>query len=120
MAERISYLHERTTPAPEPVKVGDIVKTGPNDYPRFKVIAIDGDRAWLRNVISSDDAVVSLAECCWRVHDADQQDERIGRMLRDEPMTHKTGPDAPVEPRRMDRLASDRDDDAQPTAPQGA
>ena len=118
MAERISYLDERATPAPEPVKVGDIVKTGPNDYPRFKVIAIDGDRAWLRNVISSDDAVVSLQECCWRVDAGQQQDQRIGRMLRDERVAHKTGPEAPVEPRRMDRFASD--DQAQPIAPQGA
>lgn len=117
MAERISYLHERTTDKPEPVKVGDIVKTGPNDYPRFKVIAIEGDRAWLRNVISNEDAVVSLQECCWRV-DEQQNEQRIGRMLRDEPMPHKTGPEAPVEPRRMDRFGSD--DEAQPTAPQGA
>lgn len=117
MAERISYLDDRPTQPPDPVQVGDVVKTGPNDYPRFKVIAIDGDRAWLRNVISNEDAVVSLQECCWRV-DERQQDQRIGRMLRDEPMAHKTGPDAPVEPRRMDRLGSD--DETQQSAPQGA
>ena len=119
MAERISYLHDgKATPKPEPVKVGDIVKTGPNDYPRFKVIAIDGDRAWLRNVISNDDAVVSLQECCWRVDGEQKQDQRIGRMLRDEPLQHKTGPEAPIEPRRIDRISSD--DEAQASAPQGS
>ena len=117
MAERISYLHDgKATPKPEPVKVGDIVKTGPNDYPRFKVIAIDGERAWIRNIISSDDAVVSLTECCWRV-DEQEQDQRIGRMLREEPIHHKTGAEAPVEPRRIDRAPSDDGEPA--TAPQG-
>jgi hypothetical protein len=102
MGERISYLDDRDTPPPDPVKAGDIVKTGPNDYPRFKVIAIDSGRAWLRNVISGDDAVVSLAECCWRVSD-ENGDEPIGRLLRQEPEV-KTGPDAPVEPTRIDRI----------------
>ena len=110
MAERISYLKGgKATPEPEPVAVGDIVKTGPNDYPRFKVIAIDGDRAWIRNVIS-------LTECCWRV-DEREQNQRIGRMLREEPIHHKTGTEAPVEPRRIDRAPSDDGEPA--TAPQG-
>lgn len=116
MGERISYLHEKVTGDPEPVKVGDTVKTGPNDYPRFKVIAIDEGRAWLRNVISGDDAVVSLQECCWRVEDS--KDRPIGRMLRDDHVAHKTGPEAPVEPRRMDRLSS-KDDEVSSAAPQG-
>ena len=117
MAERISYLHGgKATPKPEPVKIGDIVKTGPNDYPRFKVIAIDGERAWIRNIISSDDAVVSLTECCWRV-DEQEQDQRIGRMLREEPIHHKTGAEAPVEPRRIDRISPDEGEPA--VAPQG-
>jgi len=104
MVERISYLKGgKLTEKPDAVQVGDIVKTGPNDYPRFKVVALDSGRAWLRNVITSDDAVVSLEECCWRVTDEDQPDERIGRMLRDEPAPVKTGPTAPVEPSRIDR-----------------
>lgn len=104
MRERISYLRGgKVTPKPQPVRVGDIVKTGPNDYPRFNVIAIDGDRAWLRNVITGDDAVVSLEECCWRV-DEKEKDQRIGRMLRAEPRAHRFGPEAPVEPTRIDRL----------------
>lgn len=103
MRERISYLHEgKATPPPDHVRVGDIVKTGPNDYPRFKVVALDSGRAWLRNVVSGDDAVVSLDECCWRV-DERNGDERIGRMLR-EGSSARVGPESPVEPPRIDRL----------------
>ena len=47
-----------------------------------------------------------------------KQDQRIGRMLRDEPLQHKTGPEAPIEPRRIDRISSD--DEAQASAPQGS
>jgi hypothetical protein len=120
MAERISYLHGgKATPRPEPVQVGDVVKTGPNDYPRFKVIAIDGERAWLRNVISGDDAVVSLTDCCWRVDETQKQDQRIGRMLRGgEPQPPRTGPDAPVEPPRIDRIFEGSEPSA--PAPQGS
>ena len=124
MRERISYLHGgKATAKPQPVRVGDIVKTGPNDYPRFTVIAIDGDRAWLRNVITADDAVVSLEECCWRV-DEKEQDQRIGRMLRGEPRSHRVGPEAPVEPPRIDRLfpgeaGASSDPDPGPSATEG-
>jgi len=103
MSERISYLDGgKLAEEPDSVRVGDIVKTGPNDYPRFKVIAVDSGRAWLRNIISGDDAVVSLDECCWRVTDEKQPDQRIGRMLR-HPREHPVGPEAPVEPTRIDR-----------------
>lgn len=105
MAERISYLSgERLTPDPEPVRVGDIVKTGPNDYPRFEVIAIDSGRAWLRNVLSGEDAVISLDDCCWRVRDNGNH-QRIGRLLRD-PQQARVGPESPVEPTRIDRLVA--------------
>lgn len=104
MGERISYLDDKPDTPPDRVRVGDIVKTGPNDYPRFQVIALDSGRAWLRNVLSGDDAVVSLEECCWRV-DEQKGDQRIGRMLR-EPTEPKVGPAAPVEPRRIDRELS--------------
>jgi hypothetical protein len=48
---------------PEDVVVGDIVRTGPNDFPRYEVIAIRGDRAWVRNGLSGDDHIVSLLRC---------------------------------------------------------
>lgn len=117
MGERISYLHEgKFTPEPEPVQVGDVVKTGPNDYPRFKVIALDSGRAWLRNVISGEDAVISLEECCWRVQEGG--DQRIGRLLK-EPSSPKTGPQAPVEPTRIDRISTSNEPPS-PFAERGA
>ncbi|HYG25326.1 MAG TPA: hypothetical protein VD906_00305 [Caulobacteraceae bacterium] len=106
MGERISYLDEgKATPPPDPVRVGDIVKTGPNDYPRFKVVALDSGRAWLRNIVTGEDAVVSLEECCWRL-DEQNGDERIGRMLREGGKGDRVGPHSPVEPARIDRISS--------------
>jgi hypothetical protein len=105
MSERISYMEERHNAHPDPIRVGDIVKTGPNDYPRFKVIALDGGRAWLRNVLTSDDAIVSLEECCWRVSDSGEPEVAPApkAATSNAPGPAKTGPDAPVEPTRMDR-----------------
>lgn len=106
MTERISYLEERHNGEPDKVRVGDIVRTGPNDYPRFKVIAQDAGRVWLRNVLTGDDAIVSLAECCWRVTSGNEPDVPIGQKAAptDKPTPAKVGPDAPVEPDRMDRI----------------
>ena len=42
---------------------GDVVRTGPNDWPRFAVIAVDGSFAWLRNVLSGADVIVRRARC---------------------------------------------------------
>jgi hypothetical protein len=116
MSERISYLEEKHVDQPDPVGVGDIVKTGPNDYPRFKVIAIDGGRAWLRNVLTSDDAIVSLEECCWRVSGGGEPDVPLNQKPApsDKPTPAKTGPDAPVEPDRIDRKFP-RDETSGPT-----
>lgn len=106
MSERISYLEERHNGEPDPVRVGDIVRTGSNDYPRFKVVALDSGRVWLRNVLTGDDAIVSLEECCWRVTDGNEPDVPIGQRpaAADKPTPAKIGPDAPVEPDRMDRM----------------
>lgn len=117
MGERISYLAGgKLTPKPEPVRVGDTVKTGPNDYPRFKVVAIDSGRAWIRNVANGDDAVVSLEDCCWVVTEGDIPDQRIGRMLR-EPAPTRVGPEAPVEPARIDRIFPPGESAGPPTEP---
>ena len=47
----------------EHIAEGDLVKTGPNAYPYFHVLAVHGDRAWLRNVQSGMDGVVDLNRC---------------------------------------------------------
>jgi hypothetical protein len=53
--------HERE--ADEPIEVGDRVRTGPNASPQFEVIAVDGDKAWLRNIDNGVDGVVPINRC---------------------------------------------------------
>lgn len=50
-------------PAEEPIAVGDLVRTGPNLFPHFAVVAISGETVWLRNVQSGRDALMPLARC---------------------------------------------------------
>ena len=45
------------------IGVGDLVRTSANSHPQFKVIAIAGDRAWLREVQHGTDHVVPAAQC---------------------------------------------------------
>ena len=45
------------------IQVGDLVKTGPNLYPHYSVIAIHGDKAWVRDVQTGMDGLTSLLIC---------------------------------------------------------
>jgi hypothetical protein len=47
---------------PHGIKVGDIVRSGENLYPHYRVIAIHGDRAWVRDVQYGTDYIVAIAE----------------------------------------------------------
>lgn len=47
----------------EHIAPGDLVRTGPNLFPHFTVVAIDGDKAWLRNVQTGMDALAALNRC---------------------------------------------------------
>lgn len=47
----------------EEIRVGDLVRTGPNSFPHFEVLAVHGDKAWLRNVQNNQDGVTSLDKC---------------------------------------------------------
>ena len=49
-----------STDLPPAVHVGDIVRTGENRYPHYRVIAISGDRAWIRDVQYCTDHVVRI------------------------------------------------------------
>jgi hypothetical protein len=42
------------------IRVGDIVRTGPNLYPHYQVIALDADKAWVRNVQTGVDGIAAL------------------------------------------------------------
>ncbi len=55
----ISAQHE----GDEDVQVGDLVKTGPNLYPHYTVIAIHGDKVWVRDVQTLMDGLTNLALC---------------------------------------------------------
>lgn len=49
---------------------GDICITGENRYPRFRVIALNDDRVWVRDVETGRDSVV-LCEQCHKVEDGE-------------------------------------------------
>jgi hypothetical protein len=53
--------HERDND--EIIRIGDIVRTGPNLHPHFEVIALSGDRAWVRNVVTGADSLAWVARC---------------------------------------------------------
>lgn len=47
----------------EHITVGDLVRTSANLHPHFQVIAISGDKAWVRNVQSGQDSLAQLDRC---------------------------------------------------------
>lgn len=47
----------------ETIQAGDVVRTGPNLYPHYHVIFVDGDKAWVRNVGNGSDGITNLAQC---------------------------------------------------------
>jgi hypothetical protein len=40
--------------------VGDLVRTGDNLYPHYEIVAISGNRAWIRDLQYDTDDVVSV------------------------------------------------------------
>jgi hypothetical protein len=55
----ISHLRDEH----QDIVVGDLVRTGPNLYPHYTVIAIHADKAWVRDVNSGMDGLTSLHQC---------------------------------------------------------
>lgn len=47
----------------EDIKAGDIVRTGQNMFPHFEVLAVHGDKAWVRNVANGADSLALLSRC---------------------------------------------------------
>ena len=56
-----SISHQRAHD--EDIRVGDLVRTGENYHPHFTVIAVSGDKAWVRNVQSGVDSLAQLDRC---------------------------------------------------------
>ena len=47
----------------EDIQIGDLVRAGPNLFPHFEVLAVHGDKAWVRNVLSGADHLALLSRC---------------------------------------------------------
>lgn len=47
-------------PHHEDIRPGDLVRTGANRFPHYRVIAVDGEKAWVRNVQSNKDDITPL------------------------------------------------------------
>jgi hypothetical protein len=47
----------------EDIHAGDLVRTGANARPLFEVVAVDGERAWVRNADNRVDGIVELNRC---------------------------------------------------------
>ena len=54
-------IHERDWH--EDIVVGDLVRTGPNLYPHFTVVAVSDDTAWVKNVETGAQALTALNRC---------------------------------------------------------
>lgn len=47
----------------EEITVGDLVRTGANLFPHFEVLAVHGDKAWVRNVTNGVDHLAMVSRC---------------------------------------------------------
>ena len=47
----------------EDISAGDLVRSGPNLFPHFEVIAVSGDKAWVRDVQTGADHLAPLSRC---------------------------------------------------------
>ena len=47
----------------EEIQAGDLVRTGPNLFPHYTVIALHGETAWLRNVQNGADGLTAISRC---------------------------------------------------------
>ncbi len=60
-SDLFAIKHERDYD--EEIKAGDFVRTGPNLFPHYEVIAVHGDKAWVRNVQNGLDGVTNVNRC---------------------------------------------------------
>jgi hypothetical protein len=47
----------------EEIAPGDLVRTGANLFPHFEVLAVHGDKAWVRNTANGADHLAMLSRC---------------------------------------------------------
>jgi hypothetical protein len=75
-----SLADVRSEPAP-PAMVGDVVRTGENFYPHYRVIAVADDRAWVRDVQCGTDHVVAINRCV-RIDPSDRRPGSANPVIR--------------------------------------
>jgi hypothetical protein len=47
----------------ETIVPGDMVSTGPNLFPHYEVLAVHGEKAWVRNVANGADHLALVSRC---------------------------------------------------------
>ncbi len=47
----------------EHIQAGDLVRTGGNSFPHFRVVAVAGDKAWVQNILTGLDGLTALSRC---------------------------------------------------------
>jgi hypothetical protein len=47
----------------EDILVGDRVRTGANLFPHYEVLAVNGEKAWVRNLANGADHLAMLSRC---------------------------------------------------------
>jgi hypothetical protein len=47
----------------ETISAGSLVSMGSNLFPHFEVLAVHGDKAWIRNVSNGSDHLALLSRC---------------------------------------------------------
>ncbi len=47
----------------EHIATGDLVRTGANAFPHYRVIAVYGDKVWVRDVQYGSDGITNLTLC---------------------------------------------------------
>ena len=51
------------TPTQDAIEAGDLVCTGPNAWPQFRVIAVHDNVAWVRNTQTGVDGLTATGRC---------------------------------------------------------
>jgi len=59
----LSYSGPIAPSAAEDVEAGDLVRTGANDFPRYEVVAVRGDKAWVREVQTGAEQIILRSRC---------------------------------------------------------
>lgn len=47
----------------EDIQTGDMVRTGPNLFPHFSVMAVVGEKVWVRNLDTGADGITAISRC---------------------------------------------------------